>query len=203
MERLILFIYPTIVVIISALVYRKAITKYQIIALFLTYTGIYVAFAFDLNFESQKDINKGGILIFLCAIAYAMFIFGSGKMLSKIGSLKFTAYAMTIASLAIIVHAFATKGWQFIHFSKEIYYLSILMAILATVIPSFLISEGIRRIGSDNASIISSVGPVSTIILAYIFLNERVNWIQIMGTVLVLAGVLLTSLHEKLEIKKQ
>jgi drug/metabolite transporter (DMT)-like permease len=77
------------------------------------------------------------------------------------------------------------------------------MAILATVIPSFLISEGIRRIGSDNASIISSVGPVSTIILAYIFLNERVNWIQIMGTVLVLAGVLLTSLHEKLEIKKQ
>lgn len=171
LERLILFIYPTIVVVISAMVYRKSITKVQYIALTLTYIGVAIAFSYDLNMSTQKDVVKGATLIFFCAIAYALYIFGSGRMISRIGTLRFTAYAMTVSSIVVIVHSWISNGEIFVSFPVEVYILSIMMAILATVIPSFMISEGIRRIGADNASIISSVGPISTIILAYIFLN--------------------------------
>lgn len=196
LERLILFIYPTIVVIISAVVYKKPISKLQYLALLLSYAGIFLAFVFDTNLEGNKNIVLGSILVFFCAIAYAVFIFGSGKLIPRVGTLRFTAYAMSFSAFAIIIHAFITKGIDVYSFNSEVYLLSMLMAILATVIPSFLISEGIRIIGSDNASIVSSIGPVSTIILAYIFLGEEISGMQILGTLCVLTGVLLISLKK-------
>jgi drug/metabolite transporter (DMT)-like permease len=197
MERLILFIYPTIVVIITALIYKKPVKKFQMVALCLTYTGIILAFSFDTNISAQKDLFTGGFLIFLCAITYAIFIFGSGKMIPRLGTIKFTAYAMSISAMAIFIHfALINEGGIF-SFNKEIYILSFLMAVFATVIPSFMISEGIRIIGSDNASIISSIGPISTIILAYFFLKETISFIQVAGTIFVLGGVLLISLKKE------
>ena len=104
---------------------------------------------------------------------------------------------MCFSSIAVILHAYFYNGLQIWDFEKEVYFLSIFMALIATVIPSFLISGGIKLIGSDNASIIGSIGPVSTIILANIFLDEVISFSQIIGTCFVLAGVLMITLKKK------
>ncbi len=84
-----------------------------------------------------------------------------------------------------------------LQFPRQVYELSIGMAIISTVIPAFLISAGIKRIGASDASIVASVGPIATIIMAYIFLNESMSTSQLLGTALVLGGVLLISLKKK------
>ena len=202
LERLILFVYPTMVVLITAVVHRKPINRNKLIALGLTYIGIFIAFAFDVNLQGQKNIVVGALLIFASAFTYALYLFGSGSMIPKVGTIRFTSYAMSISSVVVIAHAFYVNGLAIWDFSSEVYLLSLLMAFMATVIPSFLISGGIKMVGSDNASIIASVGPVSTIILAWLFLNETISMSQVCGTAFVLAGVLMISLKKNPDKKK-
>lgn len=201
LERLILFVYPTLVVIISAVLYKKPIQRFQYLALGMTYIGIFIAFAYDVSVTSQSNVGLGAALVFLSAFTYAVYLIGSGKMIPKVGTIRFTAYAMTFSALAVILHSYFFNGLEIWNFQKEVYIISMLMAIFSTVIPSFLISGGIKMIGSDNASIIGSVGPVSTIVLAYIFLNEAITISQIIGTLFVLAGVLIISLKKEAVLK--
>jgi len=105
---------------------------------------------------------------------------------------------MSFACVAVLLHFWITSpGQSLLHHEPLVYIYSAAMAILSTVIPSYLVSEGIRRIGSDNAAIVGSIGPVSTILQAYFFLAESISWLQILGTLLVLAGVLLIGKPEK------
>ena len=192
-ERLILFIYPTMVLLISSILFRIRVTGTQWIAVGITYAGLLLAFVGELNLDSDYGGNfyYGSALIFACALTYATYLVGSGKLIPVVGAAKFNSYAMTFACVAVLVHYFFTSDDSLLSFSPEVYAYSIAMALFSTVIPSYLISEGIRRIGPGNASIIGSVGPVSTIIQANIFLHEPVFALQIAGTILVLAGVLL------------
>jgi drug/metabolite transporter (DMT)-like permease len=135
----------------------------------------------------------GGLLIFLSAVTYAMYLIGTEKLIPLIGTVRFTSYAMIVSTIAVIIHYLLAQKIEVFELKKEVYYLSIFMAVFSTVIPSFLISEGIRMVGSGTASIIGSIGPVSTIILAYIFLGEDIGAYQIIGTLLVLTGVLIVS----------
>jgi drug/metabolite transporter (DMT)-like permease len=190
-ERLILFIYPTLVVVISALFFRKRITYLQVAALVLTYLGMAVAFADDLAAGGSPSLAAGAILIFFSALTYALYLIGSGELIPRVGSLRFTCYAMLASSVATFLHCAVVNGFDLFHFPARVYGLGFWMAIGSTVIPTFLVSEGIRRIGSGNAAIIGSVGPMITIVLAYVWLGETVGLLQLLGTLLVLAGVLL------------
>lgn len=194
MERLILFIYPTIVVLVSAFHYKRSVKKKEIVSLSLTYLGILIVFSAE-NFKITdfKSFYYGSFLIFLCAFTYALYLIGSESVIPSIGASRFTSYAMTFACLSIIIHYFLTHPFQALALPANVYYLSFSMAIISTVIPTFTLSQGIKRIGSGNASIIGTFGPVSTIFLAYIFLDERFTAIQIAGTALVIAGVLIVS----------
>jgi drug/metabolite transporter (DMT)-like permease len=192
-ERLILFVYPTIVVVLSALFFKKPIFKVQYIALIITYIGVATAFIPDLRMGMQKDLVLGSSLIFLSALTYALYLIGSGEMIPKVGALRFTCYAMLISTLMVIIHYWIVIGGGLLKYEMGVYWLSITMAVFTTVIPSFMISEGVRRIGSGNASIIGSVGPVATIIMANIFLGEQISLIQFIGTLIVLIGVLMIS----------
>lgn len=203
LERLILFVYPTIVVIIAAVLYKRPIRKIQYIALFMTYVGIFIAFVFDVNLQTQPNIGLGALLIFLSALTYAIYLIGSGKMIPKVGTMRFTAYAMSFSALAIIIHSYFLNRLALWNFESEVYIISGLMAIFSTVIPSFLISGGIKWIGSDNASIVGSIGPVSTIVLAYFFLGEAISISQLIGTAFVLAGVLTISLKKEKTANKE
>jgi drug/metabolite transporter (DMT)-like permease len=196
LERLILFIYPTLVVILSAIFFKKKIAGREYVALLLTYIGIAIVFVSDLNLQ-QKDLWLGSLLIFGSAFTYAIYLMGSGELIPKLGSMRYTSYAMIVSTLAVCIHYLCSSEMKLFSFSREVYILSAAMAIFSTVIPAMLLSEGIRMIGSGRASIVGSVGPVSTIILAYIFLGEDISFIQILGTTLVLAGVLTVSGSQK------
>jgi drug/metabolite transporter (DMT)-like permease len=196
LERLILFIYPTLVVILSAVFFNKKIGRKEYFALALTYAGILIVFMNDLNF-SQKNIILGIVLIFGSALTYAIYLMGSGELIPKLGSMRYTSYAMIISTVAVLIHFTIVNNNSLWGFPSRVYWLSLFMAVFSTVIPGLLLSEGIRMIGSARASIIGSVGPVSTIILAYIFLGENITFYQILGTILVLTGVLTVSSNKK------
>lgn len=193
MERLILFIYPTLVLMITAVVFKSKIKGKQWIAVAVTYAGLLIAFWGEVDFNSTNDPDFywGSLLIFFCAITFAIYIAGSGQLIPTVGSAKFNSYAMSFACVAVLIHFFIARDVSLFNLSSEIYGYSIVMAIGATVIPSYLISEGIKRIGSDNAAIVGSVGPVSTILQAYFLLQEPFSAMQLFGTALILVGVLM------------
>ena len=196
LERLILFIYPTFVILISVLFLKKKATKIQIIAISITYFGIFITFADELNVAGE-NVMKGVSFIFLCAITYATYLVGSGALIPKIGSVRFTAYAMTVSSVIVIIHYSISNSSEVLNQPWQVYALGFGMAMISTVIPSFLISEAIKRMGASNFAIYASLGPISTIILAIIFLGERLDIYQIAGTVIVIAGVSIINIKKK------
>ncbi len=196
MERLILFIYPTLVVLLSALVLRKPIKRIQVWALVITYGGIGLAVSDNAILEGNQDFALGAGLIFLSALTYAIYLIGSGELIPRLGTVRFTAYAMVIACVAVLIHTWIAKGTIIGDYPREVYVLGILMATASTVLPTFLYSEGVRLVGASNAAIVGSIGPVSTIVLAYFFLGEEINLMEVLGTILVIGGVLLISLKK-------
>ena len=117
-------------------------------------------------------------------------------MLPKIGTISFTIKVMCISSLIIFIHYAVVKGFTWPLYPWQVYLYSLLMAIVATVLPSFMISEAIRRLGADKVSVLASLGPVSTIILAVIFLGETLFLEQIIGTAVVLLGIYVISKYK-------
>ncbi len=193
LERLILFLYPSFVVLINTFYFRQKITRIQQWALMLTYTGIGLAYIGEFNADFNNGMFLwGSFLIFLCAVTFAVYIVGSGKLIPVIGATRFTAYAMLSSTAGVLIHFTLKHNGQLSHLNAaDNWKYGILLAVIATVIPSFMISSGLKRIGSNNVAIISSIGPVSTIIQAHLILGERILISQVIGTILVIAGVLL------------
>jgi len=191
LERLILFSYPTFVLLISRLVLKKKITRAQFISIMITYAGIAIIFIDrgGIVAGSISDITKGSMLVFLSAIAYASYLVGSGTLIEKVGSVRLTTYSMLFSCLAVVIHYLLTSEVDLFSYQLEVYIYSFLMAVIATVIPSFLINEGIRRMGAPNVSIVGSLGPVSTIILSMIFLGEALTLLQYAGAIVIIFGV--------------
>ena len=203
LERLILFVYPTMVLILSAIFLRQTIQRDQYIALVLTYFGIALAFAGGIRVQDNQQLFLGGGLILISAFLHACYLIGSGRVLPSVGTLRFTSYAMIAASAGVLAHHGLFYQWRLFHFAPEVYQWSMLMAVLSTVLPAFMISEGIRLIGAGNAAIIGSVGPISTIVLAYIFLGERLTGWQWVGAALVISGVLWISLRKRSHVRNE
>ena len=198
LERLILFLYPTFAVLINTFYFKTKLGRVQIIALVLTYIGIGIAYFGELKMDtSNPKFFFGSFMIFLCAITYSFYLVGTGRMVQKVGVTRYTAYAMLAATAGIFINFLLTHRMQDIPFSASLTWYSIALAIVATVLPSFLMSNGMKSIGSNNVSIITSIGPVSTIIQAHIFLGEQIIPAQIIGTALVIAGVILIGWQSK------
>jgi drug/metabolite transporter (DMT)-like permease len=200
LERLILFLYPSFAVLINAIAFRQRITKVQGWALLLTYMGIGIAYFGELKMDTgNPDFYWGSFLVFLCAISYAFYLAGSGKMIPVVGAARFTSYSMMVSTGAILLHYIIRSihagnhlsGGPALAGSSTLYGYAIVLAIVGTVLPTFMISAGMKRIGSNNAAIISSIGPVSTILQAHFFLGDNIFAEQLIGTGLVITGVLL------------
>ncbi len=198
LERLILFLYPTMTVLISAVLYKRAIGRTVIAALALCYAGISLVFMHDVG-AKEGGIVLGSALVFASTLSYAIYLVGAGHAIARIGTLRFTAYASLVASAACVLQFLVMRPLSALDLSMRVYELSIAMAVFSTVLPVFLLSFAIRRIGSGSASLIGSVGPVSTIFLAYVILGESLSLLQIAGSALVLAGVLVISLNSSRE----
>jgi len=192
-ERLILFIYPTLSMLMSAVIFKVKINPLQWLALVITYLGLAIAFFGEVDFSSPQNRNFlfGSAMVFICAFTYAGYIVGSGKLIPKIGASKFNSYAMSFACAGVLLHFVLFSDISLFNMPATVYVYGFLMAIFATVIPSYLVTAAINRVGSDNAAIIGSVGPVSTILLAHLFLNEAITVWQLTGTACILVGVLI------------
>jgi len=188
LERVILFLYPTFVVLFSAVLHRRTITARVGLALGLSYAGMFLVFMEQLSIASTR-VWLGSSLVLASAVIFACFVMGSGIMVRDIGSARFTAYTMTVAGVATLVHFGLQHGLDLARFPEDVYSLALVMAVFSTVLPAFLMNAGIRRIGAGSAAIISTTGPIATLMLAFIILDEAILPVQMLGTILVLAGV--------------
>lgn len=192
LERLILFLYPTFAVLINFFVFKQPVSRHQWIALLLTYAGIGLAVSGEVRINTLNgQLWWGSFLVLLCAVTYSIYIVGSGKIIPSIGAVKFTAYAMLSATIGVFLHFIASGNYSHLGNIGPLVPYGFLLAVVATVAPSFLISNAMKRIGSNNVAIVSSIGPVSTIVQAHLFLGENIFAEQIIGTLLVMTGVLL------------
>jgi drug/metabolite transporter (DMT)-like permease len=196
--RLLQFIYPTVVVLLSALFLRKRATARDFLALALTYSGLVLVFWHAVGGE-QANLWLGAVLVFASATCYAIYLVAGSEVISRVGSVRFTAYAMTVASAACIVQFFVLRPLSALDLPLEVYGLSVAMAIGSTVIPGFLIAEALRRIGANKVAIIGALGPVTAIALGYLGLDEIMTPLQIAGAALVLVGVVVISLRPQAE----
>lgn len=199
LERVILFIYPALVVAMSAVFLKHTITRREWFAMVTSYVGVVLVVWHDVALAGldSADTLYGAWLVLLSAIVYAGYLLVSGQLIPKLGASRFTAMTMSLAALASASH-FAARGSfsQVTALPNAVYVLAFLMALIATVLPSVLMNLGIHQLGSRKAALISAIGPVATIVLAYLFLGESLSWIQGMGTALVLAGVMAVTLDK-------
>ena len=196
LERLLLFIHPTFVLLLSALLFGRRIVRRDVAAIALSYLGIVGVFVNDLATQ-PGNVLLGSFWVLLSALFYAAYLIGGGRLVGRIGSLRFACYAGLVSCAGVLAHfAVASDVSRIASQPAPVYWLALLMALVSTVLPIVLTSEAIRRIGASHASIIGSVGPVATIFLGAIFLGEAVTAIQIAGAALVLAGVLTISMRK-------
>jgi drug/metabolite transporter (DMT)-like permease len=193
--RLLLFLYPTIVVALSAVFLRKPVTLRDVTALVLAYAGTALVLLPTLAAQHNRHLALGAALAFASAAVYAVYLVAGSQVVTRLGSMRFTAYAMSVASLVCIAQFALTRPLAALHLPARVYALSIAMAIASTVIPVFVTAEALRRVGAKDVAMIGALGPVSTIALGYIGLDEQLTAPQVCGVVLVLAGVVMVSLR--------
>lgn len=189
MERIILFVYPTLVLILQRIIFKTAIKPVQWLATGLCYCGIALAFSSS-DFSVGNQFTLGAGLVFLSAFLYSFYVIGSGRLAPRLGTVRFTSLALIGASVAVLFHVYLSGNTLF-GFPWQLYAYGVTLAIFCTVIPSYLVTEGVRRIGANDAAILGAIGPVATIVLEYFVLDESLNLVQGLGALLVIVGVVI------------
>ena len=192
LERLILFLTPSFVLLISATFLKRKISKIECAALAVSYLGIVLVFVHDLQFGGA-DVLLGGLLVLGAATSYALYLIQSGQLVMRLGSLRLVSYAMCVSSVACIGQFFALRPVSMMIQPASVYWLSLVNAMLCTVLPVFLTMIAVQRIGAPIASQAGMIGPVSTLFLGAFFLSEPITAWQLAGTVLVVGGMYLLS----------
>jgi drug/metabolite transporter (DMT)-like permease len=196
LERLILFLTPTFVLIITALFLKHRIGRTQWMALGLSYCGIVLVFVHDLGGGGAGAIVTGSLLVFGSAAAYAVYLLGSGELVKRIGSLRLVAYAMCVSSVACIAQFFLLRPASLLVQPLPVYGLSLVNGVFCTILPVFMTMAAVQRIGAPTASQAGMIGPVSTLFLGWALLGEPITTVQLGGTALVLAGIYMLSLKK-------
>ena len=190
LERLILFTYPTLTLLFGIVLYGRAITRREGLALALCYAGIAAAFVHDLQFAGDTNaVWIGTGFVFASSVSYALYLSGSAGMIAKLGTARFTALAMLVSTAATGGHFLATQPLTALVQPWQVYALGAAMGLFCTVVPVFAQSAAIRRVGSGPAALVGMVGPLLTIAFAWLLLDEGFSSAQMIGVALVIAGV--------------
>ncbi|MBK9245588.1 MAG: DMT family transporter [Burkholderiales bacterium] len=192
LERLILYLNPTLVLLLSLLVLRRPVTRFDLLALLLSYGGILLVFWHDVRLEAD-GVALGAALVFASAACYAVYLVLSGELVRKVGAIRLTAYAMCVATVGVCLQFALLRPLASLAQPAPVLWLSLINAVLCTVLPVFATMMAVARIGAGSVALAGMVGPVSTIALGYVFLGEPVSGSQLAGTALVLAGVFVLS----------
>ena len=194
--RLILFLYPTITVLLSAFFLGKRVSRRELIALVVSYVGLALVLSRAFGGESHNRL-LGATLVFGSAVSYAIYLVTSSQVVQRIGSMRFTAYATSVASVLCIAQFLLLRPLSALDLPPQVYALAAAMGVLCTVLPVFMTSEALKRIGANQVAIIGAAGPVTTIFLGWLGLEEHMTSLQIVGAVLVLGGVMLVTIRPK------
>jgi drug/metabolite transporter (DMT)-like permease len=187
-ERLILYLNPTLVLVLGWVLYKRKITYRQGMAMAVSYSGVLLVFGHEVSLVGD-NIGLGAILVFGSAITYAIYLTYSGELVQRLGSLRLAGLATTVACFFCILQFVLLKPVAALNVVPEVIWLSMLNATVCTVLPVLLIMMAIERIGPGLTSQIGMIGPLSTLTMGAFFLNETFNLWILMGTVLVLGGV--------------
>ena len=193
LERLILFIYPTLTLLIGVLWQGRKLSGRMMLAVLICYLGIGFAFVHDLRFGEARDVWLGSALVLGSAVCYARYMAGSGPMIARLGAMRFTALAMLVSTLATGLHFALTADVSELVQPWPVYGWALAMALIATVIPVFAQSAAIRRLGSGRTAMFAMLGPILTIGIGAWWLAEPVSVAQLIGAGLVMAGLLIVS----------
>ena len=191
MERIILFIYPTMVLIAQRVFFGTRTTTMQWVATALSYAGIVLAFSQG-DTSAGSRFYRGAALVLVSAATYSVYVIGSGRMTPRYGTIRFTTVAMVAAAIGVLAHVYLS-GHSLAGLATPVYGWSVVIAIVCTVIPTYLVADGIKHAGAGDAAIIGAIGPVVTIGLEYYALPDRLTPLQLVGGAMVVAGVVLAA----------
>ena len=189
LERLILFLSPSLVVLLSAFWFKRPIERRQWLAMVLSYAGVVLVFAHDLSFGGGGEVLLGSLFVFGSAASYSVYLICSGELIKRVGPTRLVAYAMLVSCVACIIQFFVIHPPSMLIQPAGVYGYSVIHATLNTVVPVFMLMWAVSLIGAPTASLLGMVGPVSVLFLASWFLDEPITLWQLAGTALVLTGV--------------
>ena len=192
LERLILYLNPTLVMLLSALIYKHRLQALRVWAMAISYAGVLLVFAHEVSF-SGAGVVTGSAFVLASALSYALYLMFSGQMVNRIGALRLVGLASIVACLCCLLQFAILRPWTAALVQPQVLWLALLNATVCTVAPVVFIMLAIERIGAALTSQVGMVGPMATLTLGVLVLGEPVNaWIG-MGTVLVLGGVYMAS----------
>ncbi|MGE3923917.1 MAG: DMT family transporter, partial [Lautropia sp.] len=192
LERVILYLSPTLVLLISLCWFRRPVSRRQWLALAVSYLGVVLVFVHDVSLGGERVVI-GSLLVFGSAAFYAVYLSAAGELVRRLGTLRLTAWATLVACAACVLHALAVTGTAMWHAPWPVHWLSMLNGSACTFLPVLMVMAAIERIGSASAAQTGMIGPASTIVLGALMLDEPVGAIQLIGTAIVLFGVLMLS----------
>lgn len=187
-ERLILYLNPTLVLILGWVLYKRKITYRQGVAMAVSYSGVLLVFGHEISLVGD-NVFLGATLVFLSAVTYAIYLSYSGQLVQRLGSLRLAGLATTVACFFCILQFVLLKPMSALNVAPEVIGLSVLNATACTVLPVLMIMMAIERIGAGLTSQVGMIGPMSTLTMGVFFLNEPFTIWILAGTALVLGGV--------------
>jgi drug/metabolite transporter (DMT)-like permease len=194
--RLILFLFPTLVLLLSFLFLHKRPSLRELAALVVSYAGIALVVSTQVAPTAEGRLFLfGALLIFAGALLYAVYLVAGSQMVRRVGSMRFTAYSMAISSIPAVLQFFALEPFAALELPGEVWLYVLVLATLSTVVPVFLQAEALKRIGANHFAIIGAVGPVSVAVTSALGLDEPFTSVQAVGGLLVILGVLLVSVR--------
>lgn len=191
LERLILYLNPTLVVLFGWVVYRRTITRWQLAGMGLSYCGVLLVFGHELGAQGSHAA-WGAFLVLASAISYAIYLIYSGEMVRRLGALRLVGLATSVACVFCIAQYFLVGDLASLHaVASEVLWLSLLNALLCTAAPVLMVMMAIERIGPGLTAQTGMIGPLSTILMGVWLLDESFNRWMLVGTCLVMGGILL------------
>jgi drug/metabolite transporter (DMT)-like permease len=198
--RLILFLYPTIVLLLSAGFLGKRIGAREIAALASSYAGLALVLLPSADLDGQ-DVLRGALLIFGGAAAYAVYLVAASQVIGRVGGMVFSANANIAAFVASTIHFLLADGPSLLDLPLPVYGYAGLIAVISTILPVFIVAEALRRVGANQVALIGAVGPVTTLLLGTFGLGETMTRMELLGAALILGGVMIVTV--KPEAKRQ
>ena len=189
LARLTLYTYPVMTTLLGWLLLREAITLRILLALLLTYSGVIVLYAHEAQQLGGNNVSLGVALVAGAALVFSFYVVLSKRLISLFGSALFTSIVMLTSTLCISIHFAVTHPFSALLVNANAWVYATLLGIVSTVIPSFMLSEAISRIGPARTSIVGTSGPIITILLSVVVLDEAFGWPHLAGMLLVIAGV--------------